>query len=98
VSSNEYDGPRRAYRLVIDLEADDYAELLNAFDSIAIQLVGEQRRDGAEITSGGYGSSWHLELAHNNSQTGDRYRRELTEWCDRRREERRARREEESDG
>lgn len=86
-----YDGPRRAYRLVLDLEADDYDELLKALDQIGLDLSLHPKREGGEITSGGYSSGWHMEIAHQSRQNGGRYRRELMQWCDRRREERRAR-------
>ena len=79
------DVPRRAYRLVLDLEADDYAELLNAIDGISLLLSREPRHDGAEITSGGVASGWHLEITRDARQTPDGYRRELTAWCDERR-------------
>jgi hypothetical protein len=74
---------------VLDLEADTYDELLNALDGIGVKLATERREHGAEVTSGGWASGWHFEITRNDGQTGDRYRRELTEWCDRRREERR---------
>jgi hypothetical protein len=85
---SETEVPRRKYRLVMDLEADDYAELLLALDDIGVQLSIDTRLDGAEITSGGYASGWHLEITHREQQTPEGYRRELTQWCDARRAER----------
>ena len=79
------DVPRRAYRLVLDLEADDFLGLCHALESIVLQLEREPRLDGAEITSGGYSDGWHMEITHNDGQTPDGYRKQLTEWCDARR-------------
>jgi hypothetical protein len=71
--------------LVLDLEADDFAEICRALDEISSLLEREPRMNGAEITSGGYGSGWHLEITHNEGQTPDGYRKQLSEWADARR-------------
>lgn len=83
--------PRRAYRLVLDLEADSWDELVSTVDRIGLELVQQPQREGTEITSGGYASGYHMEISHRAGQTGDRYRHELMQWCDERRAARRAR-------
>lgn len=71
--------PHRRLRLVLDLEADDLTELAAAM----IRLANELELDGAEQVegaSGGVASGHHFTLTCDPTQTGDRYREQLSRW------------------
>lgn len=75
--------PHRRLRLVLDLEADDLAELSAALTRIGNDLEYEGREQ-REVTSGGYGSGWHLTLTRDEFMDHDRFATEIAEWHDRR--------------
>lgn len=79
--------PHRRLKLSLDLEADDLGELTSALENIIIDLR-IQGRDIRDVTSGGYGSGFHLELSCDPDMTGDQYRVLLSQWRESRRAER----------
>ena len=67
--------PRRRWRLVLDLEADDLDGLFDVLTMIDFDIRGEVRE-----WSGGWGSGYHVELIENAGQTHDGYFDELETW------------------
>lgn len=74
------DIPHRRLRLKLDLEADDLDSLGHALRSIANDLELEEREVVLDRTSGGYDAGYHLTIACDEDQTGDRYREQLAAW------------------
>ena len=70
--------PERRLRLVLDLGADDPAELVGALRGIAFDLELDDRP--RKITSGGYACGYSLTLVEDPEMDGDRYRAALDEW------------------
>lgn len=77
--------PRRRYRLVLDLHADDLNALCHALLSLAFDI----EHDGITVrTSGGYSDGSQAELTdYGPGVTHDRYIAELDEWWRQRRQE-----------
>lgn len=72
--------PHRAYRLRLDLEADDPLQLQYAIEAIAYRLDEASHHCPVDITSGGTSSGWHLSVTHNTEQTADGYREQLDQY------------------
>lgn len=77
--------PHRRLRLVMDLEADDVAVLVDELYNIAEKI----RDNGSEVqssTSGGNQHGYHFDLTvTDEAMTPERYREELSAWVEARR-------------
>ena len=67
--------PRRAYRLTLELEADDERALESALFNLSNQVAAGEISN--HCVSGGYSSGFTWKLEHDPEMTGDRYREEL---------------------
>lgn len=82
---NEQTEPKifhRRIRVRLDLEADDVSAVIDTFDEIQHTLaqkddIGEET---ADVVSGGYSSSWRLDMTCDTEQTPERYREQILAW------------------
>lgn len=75
--------PKRRLHLTVDLHADDWSALSDAFSDLrhAVFIDGS-----TNCTSGGSDAGWHVEVTDNPEMTPERYRTALNEWMEARRE------------
>ncbi len=77
--------PHRRLRMKLDLEADDLDSLASALRTMANDFDIDGVETVLDRTSGGYDSGYHLSVACNPEQTGDRFREQLAAWAAERR-------------
>lgn len=72
--------PKRRLRIVLDLHANDWSALSDAWGDIrhAVFLDGS-----TNATLGGSDAGWHVEVTDNPDMTPERYRAALNEWRER---------------
>lgn len=71
--------PRRACRLVLDLEADDRQGIADALYGMASRI---ERGEMSRGVSGGYSSGYVYELVENDSPSHDEFFKRLTAYLD----------------
>jgi len=69
--------PHRRHHLTLDLEADSLVDLVGVLHYLADELEVEGR-DQRDIRSAGYATTYVATLRTDPTQTGDRYRQQLT--------------------
>lgn len=70
--------PHRRHHLTLDLEADSLLDLVGVLHYLADELEVEGR-DQRDIRSAGFATTFVATLRTDPTQTGDRYRRQLTQ-------------------
>jgi hypothetical protein len=76
---NELKPPRRACRLVLDMQADDRKALAGALFNLAHQIETGQSSKGV---SGGYSSGYIYELVENDQPSHDEWYKDLKSYLE----------------
>ena len=74
------DKPKRRYELSLAVEADDLNNLIGVLNHIQFELSSQPEDTPRNIVSGGYGSSFILDLAVNQAVTHDTWEVALSDY------------------